>query len=94
MELKIKQLEEENKLLREQLEKVQRNAEYFRKSTREFQLASESEKKLKFKMFKKFIEQTMSEPKTIYDESLKYFYHYLVVHLELRKIQQRLKDGK
>lgn len=88
----IKRLEKENKKLREQLEKVQRNSEYFRKSTTDYIKANEEQKQLMFRKFKKFLEKTMTKPKTIYDESLKYFYLYIVEHLELKQLQKNIRN--
>lgn len=94
MEKEILRLKEENENLKKQLFKVRANSAFFKQTTEEYINCSESEKELKFKIFKRFIEKININPKNIYDESLKNFYQFIVQHLELQKLQEQIKYKK
>ena len=84
-------LEKENKELRDQLTKIQHMATYFETETKSF-LEDENvkNKKYKFMMFKKYIE-TLHQPRNLFQLLLFRFYQYIIQHLELEKLQSKLK---
>ena len=94
MDEEILRLKEENESLRKQLYKVRANSAFFKQTTEDYLKCSESEKELKFKIFKRFIDKINNQPKNIYDESLKHFYQFVVQHLELQKLQEQILSSK
>lgn len=83
---RIKVLEKENKMMKDQLRKVKSVSDYLKEETIEYmKVVDKKEKNFRFKIFKRYLEK-LHEPKNHFDELLMNFYQYIIQHIELHKL--------